>query len=234
MSITNKDSNTGETPTAPPIDEAVALSTAPLAEAPSSSSIEGGNANALSALAANSDAEKEPGPDGSSSASNGGKEAISIKDIKADGSLPSGTVANGTSNVATGFQVTTSVAPVKTEEDADDEPDDGIDAESIKSEGAEEEDALFSNLEQEEEKEEAIHPHHQPKDVSAAPVLLQRAIQEGELKEDSDTEEKKGEHRMESNVKESDDKTMEDESDHHHQRVRSLLRLVLVLPAILS
>jgi hypothetical protein len=126
------------------------------------------------------------------------------------------TATIGTANAdASGTAAGAAENGVKDEPDNDGEEDD-MDATSIKSEGADEEDALFTNLEQEEEKEEAIHPHHQPKDAAAAPKLLQQAIQAGEVKEDSDTEEKKGEI---SDSVSADGKMKEDENDHHHQRV---------------
>ena len=59
------------------------------------------------------------------------------------------------------------------------EEDDGEN--SVKSEGADEEDALFTSLEKNEEQEEAAHPHGQPKDAKAAPMLLQSALAKGDV-----------------------------------------------------
>jgi hypothetical protein len=81
--------------------------------------------------------------------------------------------------------------------------EDNDDEKSIKSEGADEEDALFTSLEKTEEQEEAAHPHDQPKDAKAAPMLLQSALAKGDIKMqdsvkieadgNSKEEEKKGE-----------------------------------------
>ena len=63
---------------------------------------------------------------------------------------------------------------------------------SVKSEGADEEDALFTTLEIKEEQEEMAHPHEQPSDAKAAPMLLQSALAKGDVKmDDSGNEEKK-------------------------------------------
>lgn len=69
------------------------------------------------------------------------------------------------------------------------------DASSIKSEGADEEDALFTNLEKKEEQEEAEHPQEQPIDAKAAPMLLQSAFEKGDVSMDDSAPqgEKKGE-----------------------------------------
>ena len=75
------------------------------------------------------------------------------------------------------------------------------DDQSIKSEGADEEDALFTTLEMKEEQEEAAHPHEQPSDAKAAPMLLQSALATGDVTMDDsgngltspNQEEKKGE-----------------------------------------
>ena len=99
--------------------------------------------------------------------------------------------------------------------------EDEDDCKSIKSEGADEEDALFTSLEKNEEEEEAAHPHAQPKDAKAAPMLLQSALAKGDVtmddsnsgndvKTEPQEEEKKGEESAESNVV--------------HQRVRIRIR----------
>jgi len=70
--------------------------------------------------------------------------------------------------------------------------DDDDDDTSVKSEGADEEDALFTTLEIKEEQEEMAHPHEQPSDAKAAPMLLQSALAKGDVKmDDSGNEEKK-------------------------------------------
>ena len=90
------------------------------------------------------------------------------------------------------------------------------DASSIKSEGADEEDALFTNLEKKEEQEEAEHPQEQPIDAKAAPMLLQSAFEKGDVSMDDSAPqgEKKGEF------------VDEVVSEEHvvHQRVRKICR----------
>jgi hypothetical protein len=69
---------------------------------------------------------------------------------------------------------------------------------------AAEEEALFRELEraaQEKEHEEALHPD-QPKDIKAAPRLLQKALEVGEVKlDDSEEEDAVGKNKSESPVK---------------------------------
>jgi hypothetical protein len=82
----------------------------------------------------------------------------------------------------------------KSDSDDDDNAkgDDDEDDTSVKSEGADEEDALFTTLEIKEEQEEMAHPHEQPSDAKAAPMLLQSALAKGDVKmDDSGNEEKK-------------------------------------------
>ena len=82
----------------------------------------------------------------------------------------------------------------KSDSDDDDnaKDDDDEDDTSVKSEGADEEDALFTTLEIKEEQEEMAHPHEQPSDAKAAPMLLQSALAKGDVKmDDSGNEEKK-------------------------------------------
>ena len=74
-------------------------------------------------------------------------------------------------------------------------------------EGAQEEDELFTNIEKEEEAEAAAHVAAQPKDVKAAPRLLQKALETGDVQA-SDSEQ------------ESDQEKKPQGEDHHvHQRV---------------
>jgi hypothetical protein len=105
--------------------------------------------------------------------------------------------------------------------DLDDEDDVNDDGQSVKSEGADEEDALFSTLEMKVEEEEAAHPMEQPSDATAAPKLLQAALKQGEVKMDDsehgeaaaiEEEKKKGE------AKEGDNGG----DDHIHHRVSEL------------
>ncbi len=70
-------------------------------------------------------------------------------------------------------------------------------------EGAQEEDALFSALEHSEEEKEAHQPHDQPTDVHVAPTLLKSALETGQVKsdsEDEEKEEKKVDHHVHSRV----------------------------------
>lgn len=121
-------------------------------------------------------------------------------------------------SIATG---TTETPPIKTEATtgADDDGEED-DAESIKSEGADEEDALFTNLEQEEEKEEAAHPHEQPKDTTAAPKLLQSALKAGDVQMD-DSEHGAPMKDPEAKPEDSGEEAKEEEP-HVHQRVSHL------------
>jgi ATP-dependent DNA helicase len=124
-------------------------------------------ASAAPALAGSDDAIKA---DASAEAS------LSVK--KEDGEAkPAATMNGSTTNGCTA-----AAAVVKEEPPVGD--DDEEDASSIKSEGADEEDALFTKLEQEEEAEEAAHPHKQPIDAAAAPTLLKAAIEKGDVKMD--------------------------------------------------
>ena len=60
-------------------------------------------------------------------------------------------------------------------DEPDDEDEDDYNAGSVHEEGEDEEEALFVAMEEEDEKEA---PHDQPKDVKAAPKLLQSALAE--------------------------------------------------------
>lgn len=99
----------------------------------------------------------------------------------------------------------------------DDNTDDDDGGQSVKSEGAEEEDALFETLEKEVEQEEAAHPMEQPSDTTAAPKLLQDALKQGQVKLDDsehgdfapNDEEKRGEAKVDG----------KGGDDHIHQRV---------------
>lgn len=78
-------------------------------------------------------------------------------------------------------------------------------------EGAEEEDELFTNIEKEEATQQAVV--EQPKDVKAAPKLLQKALEAGQVQpSDSEQEEEK----------ETEVKKPESPEGHVHPRVRIL------------
>lgn len=138
-----------------------------------------------------------------------------VTSMKMEANLPSVTettiVVNGASNAA---------GPAKTDDPIVDEEEDST---SLKSEGAEEEDALFTNLEQEVEQEEASHAHRQPDDATAAPKLLQSAIKKGEVMEDSDSDEKTAS-KAKTDVELGEEKKAEAEGEHVHQRVGTRVR----------
>ena len=98
--------------------------------------------------------------------------------------------------------------------DADDDDipkeEDGADEE-----GAKEEDELFTSIEKEHEGEES---GEQPKEVTAAPRLLQKALTAGEVKEELSDEEKKESSEGEAEGGKND----ESEKPHVHQRVSFL------------
>ena len=114
------------------------------------------------------------------------------------------------------------VQPVEEEED---------EAPDVQEEGADEEEALFTSLEkqQEEEEREALAKEAQPKDVQAAPKLLQAALAQGQVKADESEEESDIEKKSpvkkptEAAAETADGKSPEAVgSDHHvHHRVRS-------------
>lgn len=58
---------------------------------------------------------------------------------------------------------------------------------SVKSEGADEEDALFSNLELKQEQEAAAQKHQQPVDAKEAPMLLKSAFEKGDVVMDEES-----------------------------------------------
>ena len=120
-------------------------------------------------------------------------------------------------------KATATIATPTTSSDGGEDEDD---QKSIKSEGADEEDALFTSLEQNEEKDEAAHPHGQPKDSEAAPMLLQSALAKGDIAmDDSDSGTGVKVETDGNNVKEEEKKGEEVASDNVvHQRVRSELR----------
>jgi hypothetical protein len=98
------------------------------------------------------------------------------------------------------------------------------------------EENLFIELEhdnEKEEEEEALHPHEQPKDVAAAPRLLQEALKKGEIKADeSEDEGTNGSNKKVSIKKENGEIKSENgiekenienhESSHQHQRVSGM------------
>jgi hypothetical protein len=136
------------------------------------------------------------------------------------------TIALDNSSIATGTTVTPPIKTVPSTREEVKDDDEEEDTQSIQSEGADEEDALFTNLEQEEEKEEAAHPHEQPNDKKAAPKLLQSALAKGDVKMDdsehgtvaSDTEIKAEDGREEAT----------EEEPHFHHRVRNSFVLLLL------
>ena len=97
-------------------------------------------------------------------------------------------------------------------ETAEDDDEDLKTPEEPDEEGAKEEDDLFTSIEKEQEGQEITE---QPSEVTAAPRLLQKALTAGDVKDDSDEEEKKdsGDVTEAAAQKEDEGKT------HIHQRV---------------
>ena len=97
-------------------------------------------------------------------------------------------------------------------ETAEDDDEDLKTPEEPGEEGAKEEDELFTSIEKEQEGQEITE---QPSEVTAAPRLLQKALTAGDVKDDSDEEEKKdsGDVTEAAAPKEDEGKT------HIHQRV---------------
>ena len=114
------------------------------------------------------------------------------------------------------------------ENDDDDDDDDNAKGEE---DASDEEEQLFVQMEEEVEKEEAIHPLEQPTDVKAAPKLLQTAFEKGEVRADdseSDNEEKK-------KIEETKQEEAEQPHDHHyHARVSKVNRDRFVVVKIYS
>jgi hypothetical protein len=112
-----------------------------------------------------------------------------------------------------------------------DDDDDGQG--SVKSEGADEEDALFTNLEEEVEKEEAAHPHEQPKDAKAAPKLLQSALVSGDIKMD-DSEHGSAIAAAAAAAAASAAEAKAAEEEHHiHQRVSSIFYILWLCQSLI-
>jgi hypothetical protein len=124
------------------------------------------------------------------------------------------TIANGdVASIKNENVPTSSKSSVNDEEEEEEEEDD-----DVVSEGAQEEDALFTSLEIDEEKEEASHPHDQPRDVKAAPRLLQTAFEKGEVKADEDSEsDEKEEKKTESESQQASQPAAESPQHHHPQ-----------------
>jgi hypothetical protein len=100
----------------------------------------------------------------------------------------------------------------ETKEPVEDSSADGDVVDDEKSEGAEEEEALFVAMEKDNEKDEAEHLQDQPNDLKSAPKLLQSALEQGQVKsDDSDSE---GEKKVV-------EKPSSPETHHPHARVRT-------------
>lgn len=101
----------------------------------------------------------------------------------------------------------------KTGDSLDNEVDNDVDNDDDqKSVGAEEEEALFVAMEKDEESKDALLPHSQPKDVKAAPKLLQSAIEQGEVPPDD----------SESDAEQPESTKTDAEPHHAHARVRKI------------
>lgn len=102
-------------------------------------------------------------------------------------------------------------APVK---ETDEKAAEDMDEDDVKDDNSEaEEEALFEKLEHDEEEKEAKELHEQPKDVKAAPKLLQSGLEQGLVKPDeSESEDDKKDPAYEA-------KAAETKEQHHHARV---------------
>jgi hypothetical protein len=120
----------------------------------------------------------------------------------------------------------TAVKTETTTEESKVDPDVVDDVEEKLSEGAEEEEALFGAMEEEDEKE--VRAYDQPKDVKAAPTLLRTALEQGQVEPDdseSEDDKKKGEEKK----GEEESKTPATPEHHHHARVSEWAMLVIVI-----
>ena len=108
--------------------------------------------------------------------------------------------------------------PASTLTPEDDEVEDVIEE---KEEGADEEDELFTNLEKEEETRLLSSPSlaPQPKDVQAAPKLLQKALEEGQVQASDSEQESDGEKNAALEAVADEKKDGASEGPHIHQRV---------------
>ncbi len=87
-------------------------------------------------------------------------------------------------------------------------------------EDKDEEDDLFAAIEQQQHQNETSHQNDaQPHDATAAPKLLQAALQEGKVGADESEVESEEEHKKEKVEKKADEKKEEGEGGHVHQRV---------------
>ena len=139
------------------------------------------------------------GPDAPISSSNpaddvkkedgGVKEVVAVKvEVKADPAAA--TNGNAPTNGALAVPIPTKDTKPSGDDDDEDEEDDADD--NIPEEDDLEE-KLFEKLEHDQEEQELTHHEQQPKDVKAAPKLLQSAFQKGEVANDdseSDSEKK--------------------------------------------
>lgn len=93
-----------------------------------------------------------------------------------------------------------------------------------KEEGADEEDELFTNLEKEEETRLLSSPSlaPQPKDVQAAPKLLQKALEDGQVQASDSEQESDGEKNAALKAVADEKKDGDSEGPHIHQRVSHL------------
>ena len=142
---------------------------------------------------------------------------------------PASTTNNGSTNDNT---TAAAVPPFKTEESPptnNNELDN--DDEEEEEEIIDEEDNLFLNLEKEQQLNEQQHIHDaQPHDATAAPKLLQAAIQKGEVGLDESEPESEEEHKKmaaaaSSSAAAADEKKEEDGGEHHvHHRVSNRVR----------
>lgn len=127
------------------------------------------------------------------------------------------------------------------------------DDEDLESEDFDEEEALLVSLEIEKEKEEAeeaAHPHEQPKEITAAPKLLQDALKQGVVTADDSEEEEEAQRQEKSRVTSvatkgekmgmaaddsaiQEEKKGDDEPVDHHVHARVSTRVIAVQLRIL-
>ena len=147
---------------------------------------------------------------------------------------PASTTNNGSTNDNT-TAASAAVPPFKTEESPPTNNNNELDNddEEEEEEIIDEEDNLFLNLEKEQQLNEQQHIHDaQPHDATAAPKLLQAAIQKGEVGLDESEAESEEEHKKMAAAASSsaaasaaDEKKEDDGGEHHvHHRVSNRVR----------
>jgi hypothetical protein len=120
------------------------------------------------------------------------KEVVAVKvQVKADPAA----ATNGDAPTQNGAPVVPiikmeeTIKPTTCDDDDDGDEDDDDDMKTPVDEEEDLEEKLFEKLEHDQQEQELTHSHeHQPKDVKAAPKLLQSAFQKGEVAAEDDSE----------------------------------------------